>query len=71
VLVSRASMEKEPADSPKIVTLLGLPPKAWMLRWTQSSAKRWSRKPRLRFSSGISGEFANPKAVCLHVRYGR
>src|SRR5262249_11187405 len=35
----------EPADSPKIVTFLGLPPNAMMLARTHSSAARWSSKP--------------------------
>jgi len=41
--VMRLSTEKLPADSPKIVTREGSPPKEAMLRWTQSRAKRWSR----------------------------
>jgi hypothetical protein len=31
-LVSKASIEKAPALSPKMVTLEASPPKAWMLR---------------------------------------
>ena len=41
----RELTEKEPADSPKTVTLLGSPPKAAMLRWTQARAAAWSRRP--------------------------
>ena len=41
-----------PADSPKIVTLSGSPPKAAMLSRTHSSAAIWSRRPR----------FASPSA---------
>ena len=41
--VTRASTLEEPADSPKMVTLPGSPPKEAMLRWTQARAKRWSR----------------------------
>ena len=36
-----------PADSPKIVTLPGSPPKAAMLSRTHSSAATWSSRPRL------------------------
>ena len=36
---------KEPADSPKIVTFLGSPPKAAMLSRTHSSAATWSSMP--------------------------
>ena len=36
---------KEPADSPKMVTLSGSPPNAEMLARTHSSAARWSRRP--------------------------
>ena len=34
-----------PADSPKMVTLSGSPPKAAMLSFTHCSAMAWSRKP--------------------------
>ena len=37
--------EKEPADSPKRVMLLGSPPKLEMLRLTQAMAAAWSRRP--------------------------
>ena len=36
-----------PADSPKIVTLAGSPPKAAMFSRTHSSAATWSSSPRL------------------------
>ena len=62
-LVKRASTEKAPADSPKMVTLSFEPPKAWMLFCTHSSAKRWSRKPRFSPVRGSSGEFGKPKTV--------
>ena len=35
----------DPADSPKIVTRSGSPPKAAMLSRTHSSAATWSRTP--------------------------
>lgn len=35
-----------PADSPKMVTFFGSPPKAATLSRTHSSAKRWSRRPK-------------------------
>ena len=37
-----AAIEPPPADSPKIVTWFGSPPKAAMLRWTHLSAASWS-----------------------------
>ena len=37
--------EYEPADSPKIVTFEGSPPKAAMFRWTHRSAAVWSMIP--------------------------
>ena len=37
--------EKEPADSPKMVTLVGSPPKAAMLRLTHWRAAVWSMRP--------------------------
>ena len=40
-----ALTEAEPADSPKIVTLSGSPPKAAMLRFTHWSAAIWSMSP--------------------------
>jgi hypothetical protein len=39
------SVDKPPADSPKMVTLCGLPPKLAMLRWTQRRAACWSSRP--------------------------
>ena len=36
-----------PADSPKIVTLSGSPPREAMLRRTQRRASTWSRSPTL------------------------
>ena len=36
---------KAPADSPKIVTFSGLPPKLWMFCWTHCSASCWSCSP--------------------------
>ena len=59
--VRRASTENAPADSPKIVTLSGEPPKAAILRWTQSRPKRWSKKPRLWPVKGSSGLLGKPK----------
>ena len=41
----RALTEKEPADSPKMVTLSGSPPKSAMLLFTHVSAANWSRSP--------------------------
>lgn len=61
--MSSASTENAPALSPKMVTLDGSPPKAWMLRWTQSRAMRWSRKPRFRPVTGNSGEAGKPKTT--------
>ena len=40
-----ALTEKEPADSPKMVMLVGSPPKAAMLRLTQARAAVWSMRP--------------------------
>src|SRR5438270_5718389 len=40
-----ALTEMEPADSPKMVTLAGSPPKAAMLFLTQVRAAVWSRRP--------------------------
>jgi hypothetical protein len=40
-----ALTEMEPADSPKMVTLSGSPPKAAMFFWTQARAAVWSRRP--------------------------
>ena len=39
------SVDRPPADSPKIVTLRGSPPKPAMLRFTQRSAACWSMRP--------------------------
>ncbi|MBP1635330.1 MAG: hypothetical protein H6Q10_1904 [Acidobacteria bacterium] len=40
-----ALTEKDPADSPKIVTFPGSPPKAAMLSCTQRRAATWSSRP--------------------------
>src|SRR5579862_8200475 len=39
------SVDRPPADSPKMVTLSGLPPKRAMLRCTQRKAACWSMRP--------------------------
>src|SRR5215469_11527342 len=39
------SVDRPPADSPKMVTLPGLPPKLAMLRCTQRRAACWSMSP--------------------------
>src|ERR1700678_2347971 len=39
------STDRPPADSPKMVTLRGSPPKVTMLRCTQRSAACWSIRP--------------------------
>ena len=61
--VTSLSTEAAPEDSPKMVTLFGLPPNEAMLRCTQSKARRWSRKPALRDVMGSSGELEKPKAA--------
>ena len=43
--VSSAHIDQPPADSPSIVTVDGLPPKAAMFRCTQRSADSWSSRP--------------------------
>lgn len=40
------STEREPADSPQMVTREGLPEKEAALRWIQDRARRWSWRPR-------------------------
>jgi len=44
---SKAVTLMAPADSPKIVTLLGSPPKAAMLSRTHRNAATWSSRPAL------------------------
>src|SRR5580693_9259953 len=39
------SVDRPPADSPKMVTWFGLPPKPAMLRCTQRRAACWSSRP--------------------------
>jgi hypothetical protein len=46
-VATMALTEKEPADSPKIVTLPGSPPKAAMFFCTHLSAATWSSSPQL------------------------
>lgn len=41
--LTRTETLKPPADSPKMVTEPGLPPKLAMLSWTQRSAATWSK----------------------------
>ena len=64
-VVTSLSTDDAPADSPKMVTFFGSPPKEAMLRWTQSNARRWSRKPTFREVRGSSGEFEKPKTVTV------
>ena len=46
-IASRLVTDIDPADSPKIVTLPGSPPKAAMLSRTHSRAAIWSSRPQL------------------------
>lgn len=45
----------------QMVTFSGSPPKAAMFSWTQCSARRWSKKPRLVTpASTTCCEYRNP-----------